>query len=804
MKAPIFFAVFLVFGFQGFSQKTLKALRIDKPINIDGVLDEESWGIAEKAKDFVQRSPEPGKSPTQDTKVSILYNDAYIYVGAWMYDDQPEGIMTELNSRDQGGNVDQFTVYFDTYKDGLNAFIFSITAAGVQMDAKISPGNYDQNWDAGWYSDVKITNEGWFVELEIPLSVLRFPSNDIQEWGLNIRREIQRNNESVYWSEINPKISGFVNQFGILTGLEGIKTPLRLSVLPYFSTYVNRHYNPELKSSSISTNFRGGMDIKYGINDAFTMDMMLVPDFGQVLSDNNVLNLGPYEVYNAERRQFFIEGTELFEKGGIFYSRRIGGTPVNHDLVEEQLQEGEEIYDNPLESRIINATKISGRTRGGLGIGFLNALTNKSYATIINKNGDKKQFETSPIVNYNVFVLDQSLKNNSYVSLTNTNVTRSEDYYDANVTATNFRFADKSNNYAVGGNAILSDQYGFTDEKNNVGFKTNFWIGKTSGNILYRIGNGIESDKYNPNDLGFNRSPNSNRSYMNVEYHQYDPFYKFLNFSAEFQANYYRRYLPNVFTGLLLESSVRATFTNYLSTRIWFDYAPLERKEFDDTRVAGRFIYEPKYRTTGLSLYTDGRKKFRLSTWMQFSQTSQDERNSYAVSLSPRLRINNQLSVSTSFSTYGSNHSIGYVTNTDDVINFGDRDVRSFTNIISTKFTFNKDMDIYFRMRHYWSSAKYNQYYELDQNGNLVDTQYSENNDVNYNSFNIDMVYKWIFSPASEFSVVWKSAALNSTDQPVYDYTKNFLSTFDAERDNSISFKVLYYLDYMMLTRSRI
>ena len=163
------------------------------------------------------------------------------------------------------------------------------------------------------------------MEFEIPLSVLRFSSAEEQEWGFNARRVIQRNNESVYWEEINPRISGFVNQFGILTGLQGIKTPLRLSATPYVSAYINRHIDSETKEPSTSTSIRGGLDLKYGINDAFTLDMMLVPDFGQVISDNNILNLSPYEVYFEERRQFFIEGTELFDKAGIFYSRRIGG-----------------------------------------------------------------------------------------------------------------------------------------------------------------------------------------------------------------------------------------------------------------------------------------------------------------------------------------------------------------------------------------------------------------------------------------------------------------------------------------------
>ena len=208
----------------------MNAIRIDKQIKVDGILDESYWSVADKATDFIQRSPEPGGQPSQRTEVAVMYNDAYLYIGAWLYDDRPDGILTELTSRDQGGNSDRFSVYFDTYNDDLNAYEFSVSAAGVQSDARISPGSFDRNWDVGWYSDVSITDEGWFVEIEIPLSVLRFPDTEVQHWGTNFRRIIKRDNESLYWDDINPKVSGFLNQFGNMSGIKKIKTKLSLSI----------------------------------------------------------------------------------------------------------------------------------------------------------------------------------------------------------------------------------------------------------------------------------------------------------------------------------------------------------------------------------------------------------------------------------------------------------------------------------------------------------------------------------------------------------------------------------------------
>src|SRR6185295_13570210 len=120
----------------------------------------------------------------------------------------------------------------------------------------------------------------------------------------------------------------------------------------------------------------GGMDVKYGINQAFTLDMTLIPDFGQVQSDNRVLNLTPFEVKYNENRPFFTEGTELFSKGNLFYPRRIGIDPVLLHSASGYMTPDETIIKNPSESKLINATKISGRTGKGLGIAVLNAITN--------------------------------------------------------------------------------------------------------------------------------------------------------------------------------------------------------------------------------------------------------------------------------------------------------------------------------------------------------------------------------------------------------------------------------------------
>jgi hypothetical protein len=188
-------------------------------------------------------------------------------------------------------------------------------------------------------------------------------------------RFFRRNNESSYWNPVDPKENGFVNQFGEFKDLKNIMPPLRLSFSPYVTTGIRS--TPQYPTGFRSEWLRnGGMDVKWGINESFTVDATLIPDFGQVVSDNVVNNLTPYEVRFTENRQFFTEGTEIFNKAGLFYSRRVGATPTKYNSVRNFVASHPdwEIIKNPSITQLINATKFSGRTQKKLGIGIFNAV----------------------------------------------------------------------------------------------------------------------------------------------------------------------------------------------------------------------------------------------------------------------------------------------------------------------------------------------------------------------------------------------------------------------------------------------
>ena len=435
-------------------RRVMSAERVSVKPKIDGVLDDEAWKIAQISTGFEQNSPTEKAPISFDTEVRITYDNTAIYVGAMCYDTSPDSIKKQLGLRDQYLNADNFRIVFDTYNTQQDAFDFSVSASGVQSDSRFS----DFNFNAVWVSDVKILENGWSVEMEIPWSALRFPSKAEQIWGLQITRTIQRKFEFDQWA-LTPKGSpNPMKYWGILNGLNNIESPVRLSLTPYVTTILQKdsRFGPATPSASVS----GGLGLKYGLNESFTLDMTLLPDFSQVRSDNIVKNLGPFEIQFQEQRPFFTEGVDLFNLGGIFYSRRIGRTPSEFYSVPYLADSTEKIIKNPSQSRLLNATKVTGRTNNGLGIGILNAYVGNTYATAVDTvTGNTRRILTEPASNYNIFVFDKQLANSSRVYVTNTNVIRSGGYRSANVTATGFSLNNKKSTWNFSSDGGVSNVF---------------------------------------------------------------------------------------------------------------------------------------------------------------------------------------------------------------------------------------------------------------------------------------------------------------------------------------------------------
>jgi len=793
--------------------KTLSAEKIGIPIKIDGVLDESAWKSAQVATDFFQYEPYNGRKPSQPSQIKVLYDNWGIYVGAMLYDSSPDSILRELGIRDaENMNADEFTVDILTYNDGQNALEFRISASGVQGDTKFSSDFRDKSWDAVWKSAVNITDSGWIAEIEIPYSSLRFTKEETQVWGLNFWRGIKRYREWNTWNYVNNKLDGVLMQSGRLADLNNIVPPLRLSFVPYVAGYVEKM--PNTKSWAYSYNY--GLDLKLGLSESFTFDATLIPDFGQVQSDDVILNLSPFETYYDEKRSFFTEGMELFEKGGVFYTRRMGGTPSGYEDIQEDIDY--KVIDNPHEIQLINASKISGRTRSGLGIGVFNAVTSNTFAKVEDSLGNISRKMTEPSTNYNMLVLDQSLKNNSYISLYNTNVYRglenstaqdSDSTFDnniSNVTGTEFRLTDNNDMFSVFGRINISQQYNQVN-KPEFGHKYFVELGKISGNFRAEVYQNVVSDTYDHNDLGFLSHNNEFENGFNIEYNFYDPFWKLIKWENEFEVNISYLYAPRVYSSLDIQLNTRATFKNYLTIGVDLEAEPLEVHDHFESRTPGRVVIYPSNYELGIFLSPDYRKKFVIDVSAGIWKSTDFNQLSYYFGFKPRFRINDQIFLIYNFNYYNIFNDIGYVAdstnNSEQIIIMGSRNIQRVTNTLDVSYIFSPKASLTFRMRQYWVTVKYNEYFDLQEDGYMVKNNYSEDNDISFNAFNIDLIFTWEFAPGSEFLLIYK----NNIDQESHnipdDFFNNLNNTLNSPMANSFSIKVLYYLDYQYLKKRK-
>ncbi len=812
----------LSLSWQGYASDTIKTLtahRLNTTIQIDGKLDEGTWKQADKGTDFIQQEPIPGIQAMYKTEVYFLYDNHAVYIGARMWDDEPDKILKEFSLRDILGNADNFTVFFDPFRSGLNGFQFSVTASGIQLEAVVTNHEEDFNWNAVWDSAISCDEYGWNVEMKIPYSALRFPADPVQQWHVQFKREVRRFRETSFWSPVNPNIAGWVQQSGKVTDIENIKSPVRLSLTPYLSGYLNTNKNPDLGNNKThyGTAYSAGMDLKYGLNDAFTLDMTLIPDFGQVISDKQILNLTPFEVFYEENRQFFTESTELFNKENIFYSRRIGGVPLKYGAVQDQLQENEKVIDNPFNSRLFNATKISGRTSHGTGLGFFNAIVSEENAIIEAADGTTRKFKTNPLTNYNAIVVDQNLKNNSFVSVMNTNVTRVGTDYDANVTGVYFNLKTKDQRYQAAGFAVMSQQ--LFESHTDRGFSYKLDVGKISGKWTYGVGHRTDTDKYNPNDMGFLLFPNNQNFYIQGGYNQYKP--KNPNrqhVSLNGNISYSRLYNPNVYTGVEVALSQFVLFKNRIGAGWDININPIGPHDYFEPRVfdLSRYLALPASVQAGSFISTDYRKKLALDMNVAYRHFFDAKQSYYSLGFSPRIRFSDRFSfiISTDLDYNGYepgftdrnmvSGEISGLTDTDNL--FGYRNRITVENAITGRYIFNAVMGINLRIRHYWDKVLYQQFGRLEYNGDIQPIDYDgldENRipvfDRNFNIFNVDLQYNWRFAPGSDIIVVWKNQIFNSDKAFSANWLSNFSSLSKGYQENNFSIRVLYYLDYLYL-----
>jgi len=334
---------------------TATARAVVTPPVMDGRLTDPAWLEATPVTGFVQRELHEGAPVTERTEVRIVTDGQALYVGAWLYDSDPAGIVAGEQVRD--GDIsksDYFGILLDTYHDRQNGFVFTTTPAGIEYDAQVvnegegggiqlpgqpramagSLGGFNLNWDGTWTVATSVDSGGWYAEFRIPFTTLRHGAGEQQTWGLNLVRSIRRKNEEAFWSFIPRQFSLMkVSRAGTL---EGVQVPSRRvwTVTPYALTGVERNYTVDAEARR-----RGeiGGEVKYGVTPSLTLDLTYNTDFAQVEVDEQRTNLTRFPLFFPEKRPFFLENAGIFSTGtpqavDLFFTRRIGidtlGQPV--------------------------------------------------------------------------------------------------------------------------------------------------------------------------------------------------------------------------------------------------------------------------------------------------------------------------------------------------------------------------------------------------------------------------------------------------------------------------------------------
>lgn len=390
----------------------------DDAMHIDGRAIEDAWLRAPVAADFVQFEPAEGAPATERTEARVLYGEDALFVAIRAYDGEADAIVGQLTRRDQESYSDMVGVVVDSYFDRRTAFQFAVNPVGVKQDIyRFDDTGEDSGWDAVWEVATTRDAEGWTAEFRIPYSQLRFRNARIQTWGINFIRIIARKDETDVWAPTTREESAVVSRFGELQGLEILRAPGRLEVLPYTVARVERlGGDPEDPFYSPNETFATvGADVKYGLTGDLTLDLTLNPDFGQVEADPAQVNLSAFETFYPERRPFFLEGASIFNfrlspgdgddaNESLFYSRRIGRAPQGDP------DDRGGWVDMAPQTTILGAAKLSGKTAGGWSIGALQAVTSEETARIAPESGPRLEEAVEPYSSYTLLRLQRDFR----------------------------------------------------------------------------------------------------------------------------------------------------------------------------------------------------------------------------------------------------------------------------------------------------------------------------------------------------------------------------------------------------------
>ncbi|MDP6041850.1 MAG: DUF5916 domain-containing protein, partial [Candidatus Latescibacteria bacterium] len=384
---------------EGEALRAVYAVRVDKAPKMDGRLDDAVWQEAQPIEGFVQRDPGYWVPSTERTVARIVYDNEKLYFGFECYDSEPQRIVANNMRRDsEVWGDDNVQILLDTYNDRQNGMFFFVNSLGAKRDLILSQEGrtYNDDWDCVWESKGYRHDKGWSAEVAIPFDQMRFKEEEDAVWGINLARFIARKSEASAIM-IGQRSASSLQRYRTtdlaeLRGLKALKTKRVFQVKPYVLPGASK--NLLAANPSATTSFESGVDVRYGLTSNMILDLSYNTDFAQVEGDQEQVNLTQFPTFFPEKREFFLEGSTLFDfgeaatsRGGdsrpptiLFYSRRIG------------LESGQPVP-------ILLGSKLAGKT-GNTSIGVINALTDSKT------HSDGSVIERS---NFSVFRMKQDV-----------------------------------------------------------------------------------------------------------------------------------------------------------------------------------------------------------------------------------------------------------------------------------------------------------------------------------------------------------------------------------------------------------
>jgi len=825
----------------GFGQSPEKnrytATRISTVPVIDGTLNEEVWNTGDWVNNFTQHEPYNGAEASQRTEFKILFDEDNLYVAIKAYDTSPDSIVNRLTRRDHPDG-DQSGIILDSYHDLRTGFFFGVSSAGVKYDKMLTGDGQDEDesWDPNWWVKTSINEEGWVIEMKIPFSQMRFEKNSGEVWGLEVYREVYRKDETALWQHIPKDAPGMIHLFGELSGLEQIKPRKIFDITPYTvakaETFMADPDNP-FRSNGRLSHISGGIDAKIGITNNMTMDLTINPDFGQIEADPSEVNLSAYETFFSEKRPFFIEGNNITNFGlgigdgdvgndNLFYSRRIGRQPQGDPSLNDGWNS-----NVPIQSTILGATKITGKTKNGLSVGFIDAITAHEIADI-DTIGGRYSETVEPLTNYLIGRVQKDINNGKTIiggvfTSTNRDLDASvkdilhKSAYSGGADFTQY-FKDKNwmfnintaFSYVEGSEKALENtqrssahyfqrpdnDYSVLDTTRTslTGSGGRMQLMKLNGHWNFMSATTWKTPGFETNDLGYMRDADQILSVLWAGYNQWDPNWIYLTYNINFDI-----YSVWNFGGSNLSKGFE--WNGFMNLKNFWDVwtgGTIESSGTDNSLLRGGPLMKTPGSLRGrFGFESDNRKKLEFEAFINSTTGLENNSKNLYSEIEISYKPTNYIELSLNPAVSKSFDELQYVT----TLTVNDKDKYIFASIdrktISASFRVNLNMSPELTLQ-YWgqpflATGKYyehkmildpmaDNYHERfysysDDQINLLEDEYNidentdgtvdytfEKRDFNIQEFLSNMVLRWEYNPGSSVYLVWSQTRSSSND----------------------------------------